>query len=128
MESNSPALATCAIRPSGLFGPGDRTLIPGFYDVIRRGQTHFQVGDNLNLWDFTYVDNAAYAHVLAAENLMTPVEKLQNGSARGEAFFITNGQPVYFWDFARGCWAEFGHVSSRKFILPMSLGWWAGLG
>lgn len=128
MAANSTTLATCALRPSGIFGPGDRTLIPGLYDVIKNGQTAFQVGDNANLWDFTYVDNVAYAHILAAENLVTPREKLQNGSAAGEPFFITNGQPVYFWDFARGVWASFGHVNPRTIPIPMSLGFWLGLG
>jgi len=88
----------------------------------------FQIGGNVNLWDFTYVDNVAYAHVLAAENLVTPVEKLKNGSAAGEAFMITNGEPVYFWDFARGVWAAFGHVNPRKLVIPMFLGYWMGLG
>ena len=128
LEANCPELATCALRPSGIFGPGDRTLIPGMYDVIRNGQTAFQVGNNQNLWDFTYVDNVAYAHILAAENLLTAQNNLPNGSAAGEAFFITNGQPVYFWDFARGCWACFNHINPRRIRIPMSLGYWAGFG
>ena len=110
-----------------MFGPGDRTLIPGLFDVIRNGQTAFQVGDNTNLWDFTYVDNAAYAHVLAAENLLTPTNNLEHGSAAGQSFMITNGQPVYFWDFTRACWAAFGHVNPRRIYIPMSLGYWLGL-
>ena len=128
LDSNSPTLRACTLRPSGIFGPGDRTLIPGLYDVIRNGQTAFQVGDNSNLWDFTYVDNVAYAHILAAENLLTPEENLEHGSAAGETFIITNGEPVYFWDFARGVWASFGHVNPKRFYIPMSLGYWAGLG
>jgi len=103
-------------------------LIPGLYDVIKNGQTAFQVGDNTNLWDFTYVDNVVYAHILAAENLLTPKDKLDSGAAAGEAFLITNGQPLYFWDFARGVWASFGHVNPRAVYIPMSLGFWLGLG
>jgi sterol-4alpha-carboxylate 3-dehydrogenase (decarboxylating) len=128
LDSNSPTLHTCTLRPSGIFGPGDRTLIPGLYDVVRNGQTAFQVGDNSNLWDFTYVDNVAYAHILAAENLLTPEKDLESGSGAGETFLITNGEPVYFWDFARGVWAGFGHVNPKRIYMPMSLGYWAGLG
>jgi len=128
LESNSPTLHTCTLRPSGIFGPGDRTLIPGLYSIIRNGQTAYQVGDNSNLWDFTYVDNVAYAHILAAENLLAPEKDLEFGSAAGEAFMITNGEPVYFWDFARGVWAGFGHVNPKRIYIPMSLGYWAGLG
>ena len=86
------------------------------------------MGDNTNLWDFTYVDNVVHAHLLAAENLLTPEKDLIAGSAAGEAFMITNGQPIYFWDFARGVWAAFGHVNPNKIYIPMSLGYWLGLG
>ena len=110
-----------------MFGPGDRTIIPGLYQVIKNRQTMWQVGDNSNLWDFTYVDNIAHAHVLAAENLITPEASLPHGSAAGEAFMITNGEPVYFWDFTRACWAAWGHVNPRKIAIPMSLGYWLGL-
>ena len=97
------------------------------YDVVRNRQTAFQVGDNSNLWDFTYVDNLAQAHVLAAENLLTPETEVEHETAAGQAFMITNGQPVYFWDFARACWAAFGHVNPRRIYIPMSLGYLLGL-
>jgi len=74
------------------------------------------------------VDNVAYAHILAAENLLTPEKDLALGSAAGETFLITNGEPVYFWDFARGVWAGFGHVNPKRIYIPMALGYWAGLG
>lgn len=44
----------------------------GFYQVYDRGQTHFQVGNNTNLFDWTYVGNVALAHLLAADKLDTP--------------------------------------------------------
>jgi sterol-4alpha-carboxylate 3-dehydrogenase (decarboxylating) len=43
----------------------------GFYQVYDRGQTHFQIGDNTNLFDWTYVGNVARAHLLAADKLDT---------------------------------------------------------
>jgi nucleoside-diphosphate-sugar epimerase len=43
------------------------------------------------LVDLTHIDNAAWAHVLAAE-------KLSPGSANaGKAYFISDGQPVNLW-------------------------------
>lgn len=44
----------------------------GLYQVYDRGQTHFQVGNNTNLFDWTYVGNVALAHLLAADKLDTP--------------------------------------------------------
>ena len=43
----------------------------------------------------------------------------------GQAFFITNGEPVYFWDFLRAVWrtADPENYPSRKvFALPMQIG------
>lgn len=64
-------LLTCALRPSGIFGPGDRQAISGFHSVIKNGQTKFQIGSNENLFDWTYVGNVAHAHLLAADKLAT---------------------------------------------------------
>ena len=44
----------------------------GFYQAYERGQTHIQIGDNTNLFDWTYVGNVARAHLLAADKLDTP--------------------------------------------------------
>lgn len=44
----------------------------GMYQVYERNQTHFQIGDNTNLFDWTYVGNVAKAHLLAADKLDLP--------------------------------------------------------
>jgi sterol-4alpha-carboxylate 3-dehydrogenase (decarboxylating) len=38
-------------------------------DALKRGQGNVQIGDNHNLFDFTYVDNLVHAHILAFEKL-----------------------------------------------------------
>ncbi len=41
----------------------------------------------------------------------------------GEAFFITNGEPVYFWDFMRAVWHAMGDPLDRRVMkIPKSLG------
>ncbi|KAF8908903.1 C-3 sterol dehydrogenase [Gymnopilus junonius] len=70
LEANGKGgLLTVALRPSGIFGPGDRQAMSGLYQVYERGQTHFQIGDNTNLFDWTYVGNVARAHLFAADKL-----------------------------------------------------------
>lgn len=105
-------MLTVALRPAGIFGEGDAQMIPGMLGALERGQTRFQLGENENLFDFTYVGNVAYAHVLAAVALMDTHElstrPLDHERVDGEAFFITNGSPVYFWDFARMVWSAAG--------------------
>lgn len=56
--------------------PGDRQFLAGLFQAWQRGQSHIQVGDNTNLFDWTYVGNCAYAHLLAADKLgpVTPEE------------------------------------------------------
>ncbi|EJF63159.1 3-beta hydroxysteroid dehydrogenase/isomerase [Dichomitus squalens] len=68
-------LYTVALRPAGIFGPGDRQMIAGLFQVWQRGQSHIQLGDNTNLFDWTYVGNCAYAHLLAADRLIPTSEK-----------------------------------------------------
>lgn len=113
---------TTAIRPAGIFGEGDVQLLPKMVTAYQKGQTKFQVGDNNNLFDFTYVGNVAHAHLLALQALlhthqMLPTVPLDTERVDGEAFLITNGQPVYFWDFARAVWHEAGDR------LPLSSVW-----
>ncbi|KAF9016895.1 C-3 sterol dehydrogenase [Hymenopellis radicata] len=226
-------LLTIALRPAGIFGPGDRQMMAGMYEVYQKGQTHFQIGDNNNLFDLTYVENAAYAHLLAADKLAQPppapplsqvpekddydmknlppltdaeqeiigyplppiqltikprrvptsaarplgpyltpppnAEKLEAafrasesqdgatsrpivrtrfdamseyGVARsklfnpdqsplavaGQAFFISNGEPIYFWDLARYIWYQLDTIfpgqrkEKKPFVLPTSIG------
>ena len=105
-------MLTIAIRPSGIFGEGDQQVVPGLLVAYHGRKTKFQLGDNMNLFDFTYVGNVAYAHILAAIALLNthelPIMPLDHEKVDGEAFLITNGTPVYFWDFARIVWKAAG--------------------
>lgn len=169
----------------------------GLMQVFYNKQTHFQIGDNTNLFDWTYVTNVAKAHLLAADrlskaredleerktqplqtiDLSTGVRRVPTSTARpigpaveppenageleasfreeisyeprpvvrtrfdqlneahieqvesdpyrvdGQVFFITNGEPTYFWDFMRAVWHEMGDPLDRKiFRIPKSLG------
>jgi 2-alkyl-3-oxoalkanoate reductase len=90
LAANSPTLATIALRPHLTFGPGDPHLIPRVIARARQGRL-MQVGDGKNLVDVTYIDNAADAHIKAADAL-TP-----GGRCAGRAYFISQGEPVSLW-------------------------------
>ncbi|MET0591178.1 MAG: NAD-dependent epimerase/dehydratase family protein, partial [Polyangiaceae bacterium] len=86
-------LLTCAIRPHVVFGPGDERFLPAILSRARAGRLKFAVGMQRKLSDFTYASNLTDALLLADE-------KLQHGSpVAGSAYFITNGEPMGFWDF-----------------------------
>ena len=113
-------MATCALRPSVLCGPGDPQLLPPIHACIAKGETPFVIGDGLNLWDVTYVTNIADAHVLAAENLIS------SQTAAGEAFFIQNNEPITFRDFCLAIWANFGHTPPFEVHIPRCMAYLAG--
>ncbi|AEG12022.1 Sterol-4-alpha-carboxylate 3-dehydrogenase (decarboxylating) [Shewanella baltica OS183] len=82
------ALKTVALRPHLIWGPGDPHLVPR---VLARGRLDKLklVGREDKLVDTIYIDNAAYAHVLAALELCQAKPKCQ-----GEAYFLSNDEPI----------------------------------
>lgn len=120
MEANDPkGLLTVCLRPAGIFGPGDRQLIPGLRDVAKAGQYKFQVGDNNNLFDWTFVGNVADAHVLAAQKIL---DSQSASKIAGETFFITNDEPCYFWTLARAVWKADGYVAKKNIVISKPVG------
>lgn len=86
-------LNTIALRPHLIFGPEDTHLIP---TIIQRAKKRrlIQVGEGTNLVDITYVENAAWAHILALNALLSK-------RTGGKAYFISQDQPVNLWQWLR---------------------------
>jgi nucleoside-diphosphate-sugar epimerase len=84
LGANSAALKTVALRPHLIWGPGDSHLVPRILQRAKAGRLKL-VGEKDKLVDTTYIDNAVYAHLLAAVNLT---------SCAGKAYFISNDQPI----------------------------------
>jgi len=85
---------TCAVRPHVVFGPGDRRFLPAILKKAKAGSLRLSVGlRNKKLSDFTYVDNLIDA-LLAADERLTP-----ESPVAGQAYFVTNGEPMPFFDF-----------------------------
>lgn len=99
LAANSEAFRTCALRPHLIWGPGDPHLVPRLLDRGRRGMLK-QVGDGRNLVDITYIDNAVDAHLLAADKLWN------SASAAGQAYFISQGEPVNLWNWINELFAR----------------------
>lgn len=91
LAANGPGLATCALRPHLIWGPRDQHLVPRLLARAKAGRLR-RVGDGTNRIDMIYVENAAAAHLLAADAL--PL-----GRARGRAYYISQGEPVNCWDW-----------------------------
>jgi nucleoside-diphosphate-sugar epimerase len=87
LEANNESLVTVALRPHLIWGPRDPHLVPRIIERAKAGRLRL-VGKQNNLVDSTYIDNAALAHILAAEALET------NAVCSGKAYFISNGEPL----------------------------------
>lgn len=178
-------------------------MIAGLHEAYQRSQVHYQIGDNNNLFDWTYVSNVADSHLLAADKLYiksaeeiaqikadlhhvlpsiectthrdrvptsesrplgpyielppdaekitanwqnpdyqgTPRPNVRNRfdllaessliredeaqlQVAGQAFYITNGESMYFWDLPRVVWTLFdehyGTTKMKRSTIEMS--------
>lgn len=80
-HSFDEGLHTVTIRPRGVFGPGDRVLLPRLLKALDKGGIP-RFRKEATYVDVTYVDNVAESLVLA----------LEKGEA-GQKYNITNGEP-----------------------------------
>jgi nucleoside-diphosphate-sugar epimerase len=99
---------TCALRPHLVWGPRDAHLIPRLIDRARRGRLR-RVGDGTNLVDICYVENAAAAHLAAADALADP-----DSPVVGRAYYISQGEPVNCWQWIDEILALAGLPPVRK--------------
>ncbi|GAB1406426.1 NAD-dependent epimerase/dehydratase family protein [Thermomonas brevis] len=86
LAANDAQLATVALRPRLIWGPGDAQILPRLVERARAGRLRF-VGDGENLIDTTYIDNAAQAHFDAFDHLAP------GAACAGKAYFVSNGDP-----------------------------------
>jgi 2-alkyl-3-oxoalkanoate reductase len=91
LSANGAALATVSLRPHLIWGPGDNHLIPRLLARARAGRLR-RIGTESKLIDSVYIDNAADAHLLAADRLAP------GSPITGKTYFISQGEPVPLWD------------------------------
>jgi len=111
LAANSPELATTALRPHLIWGPGDNHLVPRIIVRARAGRLR-RIGDRPCLVDTVYVDNAARAHLLAADRL-TP-----GTPPAGRAYFISNGEPLPLWEMVNRILAAAGLPPVERTVSP----------
>jgi len=111
LAANGPQLATVALRPHLIWGPGDNHLVPRIIAKGKSGKLR-RIGDRSCLVDTVYVDNAARAHLQAAERLAP------GSPVAGKAYFISNGEPVELWDMVNRILAAGGVTPVNKSISP----------
>jgi 3beta-hydroxy-delta5-steroid dehydrogenase/steroid delta-isomerase len=88
-------LLTCAIRPGGIYGPGEEMILPRVVAECASGRFVATLGDGSALSDNTYIENLVAGQIEAARHLV-PGSKLG-----GRAYFVTDGAPVNYFAFFR---------------------------
>ena len=102
LAANGPDLATVALRPHLICGPGDPHLIPRIIAKARAGKLR-RVGSRPVKVDVTVHRQR--------RRQPTSTPRIGSTSARrraGKAYFISNGEPVELWAFINRVLAEAG--------------------
>jgi len=84
LAASSPDLTTVAVRPPGIWGLGDRMMLPGIVEAVRRKQFVWIAGGHYP-YVLCHVRNVCEGALLAAER-GTP----------GGVYFLTDGPPMEF--------------------------------
>ncbi|MEA2367913.1 MAG: hypothetical protein QOH38_631 [Thermoleophilaceae bacterium] len=86
-DANAEGFETVVVRPRFVWGVGDTTIIPSIKEAVERGRFSW-IGGGRHRTSTTHVDNTVEGLVLGAER-----------GRGGEAYFVTDGEPVVFRDF-----------------------------
>lgn len=111
LAANSKTLATVSLRPHLIWGPKDQHLVPRILAKGRSGALR-RIGNKACLVDTIYIDNAAEAHVLAAEHLHV------ESPLAGRAYFISNDEPIPLWDMVNRILAAGNVPPVRRTVSP----------
>jgi sterol-4alpha-carboxylate 3-dehydrogenase (decarboxylating) len=107
-------LRTLAIRPNGIWGPGEKHHIPKVLKVARMGLDRVIFGADA-LTDFTHRENLVEAFVCADRALGERPEVVG-----GQAYFVTDGTPIHTMRFFDPLLEGLGY-KTRRFAIPDAL-------
>ena len=116
VRAAAEGLNAVILRPHLIWGPGDPHMAPR---IIARAKRLRRVGKGNNRVDTIYVDNAADAHLLAADKL-----KLRPDLS-GRIYFISQDDPILLWDMVNAILAA-ASLEPIKGTLPQWTAWGIG--
>lgn len=138
LAAHGPSLATVALRPHLVWGPGDKNVVPRVLALARTGRLKI-IGSGRNKVDMTHISNVVDAHLLAEGALLTGSTAPFHAPARpgasragmpmngpgGRAYFITNSEPVVLWDWINQLLRGVGIPEITKHV-PLPVAYAAG--
>jgi nucleoside-diphosphate-sugar epimerase len=109
LEANRKGFETVVVRPRFVWGRGDTTLLPTMVEMVRAGRFAW-IGGGRHRTSITHVDNVVEGLMLAATR-GTP----------GNAYFVTDGEPVVFREFVSELLSTQGvQAPSRSIPAPLA--------
>jgi 2-alkyl-3-oxoalkanoate reductase len=119
--NSADGLRTCSLRPHLVWGPRDHHLTARLVARARTGRLR-RIGDGANLVDMIYVQNAADAHLQAADALARTQPGETASAVGGRAYFLSQGEPINLWNWIDKILALVSLPPVRKSIsLPNAL-------
>lgn len=95
LEANGKSgLLTCAIRPGGIYGPGERLTYGRLVRALKMGVPLVVFGDGKARLDYVYIDSLVDAQLRAAERLV------EGSPVCGEAYFLSDETPINAGQFS----------------------------
>jgi nucleoside-diphosphate-sugar epimerase len=104
LAADSREMATVAVRPRLVWGPGDTTILPQILQAVEGGRWAWVSGGH-------YLTSTC--HVL---NLCEGIQVAAARGAGGRAYFVTDGAPVEFRSFITRCAAEHGVTMPERTV------------
>lgn len=94
LDANGNGLLTCAIRPGGIYGPGERMTYGRLVRALKIGVPLVVFGDGAARLDYVYIDNLVDAELRAAERLV------EGSPVCGQAYFLSDETPINAGQFS----------------------------
>jgi nucleoside-diphosphate-sugar epimerase len=121
LDANTPDLATVSIRPKYVWGPGS-PVTDGFADLAEAGQFSW-IDAGRHTTDITFVDNAVEGLLLGWRH-----------GQPGQAYFVTDQEPVQFREFMQTVFDIYGVDSAipdidlvtAEQVVPVPARWFIG--
>ena len=104
LDANRDGFETVVVRPRFVWGAGDTTLLPVMVEMVRSGRFAW-IGGGRHRTSTTHVDNTVEGLVLGATR-----------GRPGNAYFVTDGEPVVFREFVSDLLATQGVQAPSRSI------------
>lgn len=104
LAANSDTFSTIALRPRAIIGAEDTVIFPRIFEAYKKGKLKV-IGSGNNVCDLTCVRNVIEAITLSID---------ADHEAYGQAYNITDGKSVDFWQTLNGALNQLGYQNIDK--------------